>query len=121
MVVGFVSCVLSGVLRAVLSSSGPGCAKLVSNELWRAVWLGGLSGYGSKKGGSFEPPIVGRFWPGVGHLNATKGCAIIGQNSPPGGNNGKQNRHPWLTCLACGQLYKGKISGLYSCRPTCGY
>ena len=37
------------------------CAKLVSNVLWRAVWLGELSCYGSKKGGSFEPPIVGRF------------------------------------------------------------
>ena len=61
MVVGFVSCVLSGVLRAALLRSGPLVCKLVSNVLWRAVWLGELSGYGSKKGGSIEPPIVGRF------------------------------------------------------------
>ena len=61
MVVGFVSLVLAGVLRAALSRSGPLVCKLVSDVLWRAVWLGVLSCYGSKKGGSFEPPIVGRF------------------------------------------------------------
>ena len=60
MVVGFVSLVLAGALRAALLSSGPLGCKLVSNGLWRAVWLGELSCYGSKKGGSFEPPIVGR-------------------------------------------------------------
>ena len=49
MVVGFVSCVLAGVLRAALSRSGPLVCKLVSNVLWRAVWLGDLSCYGSKK------------------------------------------------------------------------
>ena len=49
MVVGFVSCVLAGVLRAALLRSGPLVCKLVSNVLWRAVWLGDLSCYGSKK------------------------------------------------------------------------
>ena len=42
----------------------------VLDVLWRAVRLG------SKKGGSNEPPFVGRFCPVVGHLNATEGCAI---------------------------------------------
>ena len=72
MVVGFVSCVLSGVLRAALLRYGPLVCKLVSNVLWRAVWPAVLSCYGSKKGGSIEPPIVGRSCPGVGHLNPTK-------------------------------------------------
>ena len=53
--VGFVSCVLAGVLRAALLRSGPLVCKLVSNVLWRAVRLG------QQKGGSFEPPIVGGF------------------------------------------------------------
>ena len=37
------------------------CAKLVSNVLWRAVWPAVRSSWGSKKGGSVEPPFVGRF------------------------------------------------------------
>ena len=61
MLLEFVSCVLAGVLRAALLRSGPLVCKLVGNVLWRAVWLGKLSCYGSKKGGSNEPPIVGCF------------------------------------------------------------
>ena len=60
-VVGFVSCVWAGALRAALLRSGPLVCNLVSNVLWWAVWLGELSCYGSKKGGSFEPPMVGGF------------------------------------------------------------
>ena len=56
MVVEFVSCVLAGVLRAALSPSGPGCAKLASNVLWRAVWLGDLSCYGSKRAAHSSRP-----------------------------------------------------------------
>ena len=60
MVVGFVSLVLAGVLRAALLRSGPLVCKLVGNVLWRSVrpvW----SSSASKKGGSIEPPIVGGF------------------------------------------------------------
>ena len=51
MVVGFVSLVLAGALRAALLSSGPLVCKLVSNVLWWAVWLGELSDGGGKSGG----------------------------------------------------------------------
>ena len=79
-----------------------------------------LSADRSVSGPLFSPPGAGKRRRNT-RIRTFIRCAIIGQNSPPGGNNGKQNRHPWLTYLACGQLYKGKISGLYSCRPTCGY
>ena len=43
-----------------------------------SLWVGGceILSDGSKKGGSFEPPIVGWVCPVVGHLNPTKSCAI---------------------------------------------
>ena len=51
-------------------------------QSWPATCSGGLFGLlccparAAKKSGSFEPPIVGRFCPVVGHLNLTKICAI---------------------------------------------
>ena len=66
MVVGFVSCVLAGALRAALSPSGPGLCKLVSNVLWRAV-------LGQQKGRLIRAAHRRSVCPVVGHLNATKG------------------------------------------------
>ena len=56
MVVGFVSCVWAGALRAALSSSGA-----FGVQSWPATCSVGLFGLGSKMGGSNEPPFVGRF------------------------------------------------------------
>ena len=70
MVVGFVSCVLSGALRAALLRSGPLVCKLVSNVLWRAVRLG------QQKGRLIGAAHRGWFCPLVGYLNLTKSCAI---------------------------------------------
>ena len=70
MVVGFVSLVLAGALRTALSPSGPWCAKLASNVFWRAVRLG------QQKGRLIRAAHRGWFRPVVGHLNATKSCAI---------------------------------------------
>ena len=70
----FVSCVLAGALRAALLSCrarwGPWCAKLASNVLCRAVRLG------QQKGRLIRAAHRGSVCPVVGHLNATKGCAI---------------------------------------------
>ena len=66
MLLEFVSFVLAGALRAALLVSGSLVCKLVSNVLWWAVWPDVPSSEGSKKGGTIEPPIVGRFCPAVG-------------------------------------------------------
>ena len=69
MLLEFVFFVLVGAFRAALSRPlGPWRAKLVGNVLWRAVWPTVPSSWGSKKGGSIEPPIVGRFCPAVGRV-----------------------------------------------------
>ena len=82
MVVGFVSLVLAGAFRTALLSSVPLVCKLVGNVLWRAVWLGELSCYGRKKGGSNEPPILGRFaLPSVGVVrHRRRGCISAGDS-----------------------------------------
>ena len=53
----FVSLVLAGALRAVLSS----CRALwaLGVQSWSSTCSDGLSSWGSKKGGSIEPPLVG--------------------------------------------------------------
>ena len=57
MVVGFVSLVLAGALRAALLSSGPLGCKLAINGLWRVVLLGQQKGRLNRAAlsGSFLP------------------------------------------------------------------
>ena len=54
---------LAGTLRAALSS----CRALwaLGVQSWSSTCSGGLSSWGSKKGGSIKPPLVGRFCPAV--------------------------------------------------------
>ena len=66
MVVGFVSLLVGGYAESgaveLSRPLGLWCAKLVSNVLWRAVWLGELILLGQqKRAAPVEPPIVGRF------------------------------------------------------------
>ena len=85
MVVGFVSLVLAGAFRTALLSSVPLVCKLVGNVLWRAVWLGELSCYGRKMGGSNEPPILGRFaLPSVGVVRHRRRGAAFPPETAPG-------------------------------------
>ena len=74
--VGFVSCLLAGVLRAVLSYSGPWCVKPGQQRAMAGCLACCSILLGQQKGGSFEPPIVGWVCSVVGHLNPTKSCAI---------------------------------------------
>ena len=57
---GVGGCAQSGAVE-LSCPLGLWCAKLVGNVLWRVVWPAVRSSWGSKKGGSIEPPIVGRF------------------------------------------------------------
>ena len=64
-------------LRTALSSSGPWCAKMGSNVLWRTVWLG------QQKGRLIRAAHRGWVCPGVGYLNATKSRARPVAECPP--------------------------------------
>ena len=58
--------VLVFFVLAVLSGCRCLWALGVCKVLWRAVWPTVWFSLGIKKGGSIEPPIVGRFCPAVG-------------------------------------------------------
>ena len=57
--------------------SGNQCSVVV-RCCWNLLAAVAVTAGGSNEGGSNEPPVVGRFCPVVGHLNATKSCAISG-------------------------------------------